>query len=692
MPVRFRPAWALLPLWIPHVCAQPLLPEAPHSALEPIVVVGQPDGDRSTLTQPDLPAARQQLRRTPGGASVLDAERYREGRVSTLADTLGTAPGVYVQARFGAEESRLSIRGSGLQRTFHGRGIKLMQDGAPLNLADGSFDFQAVDALSARHVEVWRGANALRYGASTLGGAVNFVSPNGYNAEGVRLRTEAGSFGYRRLHVSSGGVRDRFDHYMAASGLAQEGFREHARQHGRRYFANLGYLVDDDLETRFYVGHVNSDSELPGALTKAQLERDPRAANGGSAAGDQRRDIRWTRVSNRTVYRRGADQVEAFGHVSDKRLHHPIFQVLEQSSLDYGIELRYTHRGELAGRPNRVTVGLAHSHGTTKEDRYVNQAGRPGARTNRTRQTARNVEVYAENQHHLAPAWSVVAGVQAARADRRLSDRFVAGTASDPVPEDFAERYRGVSPKLGVLWDYTPQVQFFANASRSFEPPSFGELAGGLRPNLTRAQRGTGWEVGTRGRSGRVEWDIVFYETHLRDELLQIATDSAGANITINARRTVHRGVEAGLHGQAFADAQGRVEWQVNGLWNDFRFRDDPTYGSRRLPGVPSVFARAQLGYRLAGGALVALHAESAGGYAVDFADTLRADGYVIWGLRASGRLLDRATWFVEGRNLSNRRYAATTNVIRSAGGVDGPHFLPGDGRGVFAGVDWKLD
>jgi len=291
-----RPALAVLPLWASaSVCwaqssVQP--PVQSTASFEPIVVIGRKDPDQSTLTQPDLPTARARLAQTPGGTGVVDAASYSEGRVSTLADALGSATGVYVQPRFGAEEARISIRGSGLQRTFHGRGLKLMQDGVPLNLADGSFDFQAVEALSARYVEVWRGANALQYGASNLGGAVNFVSPNGYNSDRFRARAEAGSNDYRRLHVSTGDVHDNFDYYLAASGFAQEGFRDHAKQDSQRLFANLGYQLSEQLETRFYVGHVRSDSELPGSITKAQLEDNPRQANASSINEDQRRDIR----------------------------------------------------------------------------------------------------------------------------------------------------------------------------------------------------------------------------------------------------------------------------------------------------------------------------------------------------------------------------------------------------------------
>ncbi|AKJ29155.1 TonB-dependent receptor family protein [Caldimonas brevitalea] len=690
-----RPAWAVLPL----CAALPLWAQteagpadaAAARSLPGVVVTGRQSDDASTLTQPDTATARRRISQTPGGAAVLDAADYSEGRVATLADALGRATGVFVQPRFGAEEARLSIRGSGLQRTFHGRGIKLMQDGVPLNLADGSFDFQAVEALSARHVEVWRGANALAYGASTLGGAINFVSPNGYNAEPWRVRAETGSFGYGRAQVSTGGVHGAADHYLSVSGFRQDGFRDHAKQDSRRASANLGYRLTPELETRVYLGYVHSDSELPGALTKAQLNDDPRQAQPASISADQRRDIRWTRASSKTVYRTGGHQLELFLYAADKRLHHPIFQVLDQQSRDYGAELRYELQGTLAGRPNRLALGLSSSVGKTDEDRYVNVGGASGALTNRSEQKARNVEFHIENQHEIVPRWTAVTAWQGVRSMRRLADRHM--PAQDPADEGFEMHYRGSNPKLGLRWDVSPRQQAYANLSRSFEPPSFGELSGGLRPTLNDAQRATTLEVGTRGTTADVEWDVSFYEAHVRDELLQLATNTLGASQTVNAPRTLHRGLELGLKGAGWRSAAGRVEWWLTGLWNDFRFRDDPQYGNRRLPGVPRYSARAQLGYRLAGGTLLAVAAEGASAYPVDFTGSFSADRYAVWGLKASGEWHAAGlSWFVEGRNLSNRSYAATTQVVRDTRGADSAQFLPGDGRSLFAGIDWRFN
>ena len=47
--------------------------------------------------------------------------------------------------------------------------------------------------------------------------------------------------------------------------------------------------------------------------------------------------------------------------------------------------------------------------------------------------------------------------------------------------------------------------------------------------------------------------------------------------------------------------------------------------------------------------------------------------------------------FFLEGRNLSNKTYIATTGVIADANGQDSAQFLPGDGRSFYAGIEWRM-
>lgn len=45
---------------------------------------------------------------------------------------------------------------------------------------------------------------------------------------------------------------------------------------------------------------------------------------------------------------------------------------------------------------------------------------------------------------------------------------------------------------------------------------------------------------------------------------------------------------------------------------------------------------------------------------------------------------------FVEGKNLTDEIYAATTGVVADARGRDSAQFLPGDSRSVFAGLEYR--
>src|SRR5262245_46010995 len=112
-------------LFLSYAClAEPTEQQAPSRTLQQITVTA----DRLSATAPGEVAARIEAERVAGGSDVVGRDEYADGRASNLAEVFALAPGVFAQTRFGADEARLSIRGSGLQRTFHSHGIYLLQD------------------------------------------------------------------------------------------------------------------------------------------------------------------------------------------------------------------------------------------------------------------------------------------------------------------------------------------------------------------------------------------------------------------------------------------------------------------------------------------------------------------------------------------------------------------------------------
>lgn len=649
--------------------------------LDTIRVHGRADAVRAADS---LEQARLRLDQRAGATMLIDAERYRDRRVSTLADALGYATGVFVQPRFGAEEARLAIRGSGLQRTFHGRGLELLQDGSPLNLADGGFDFQAVEPLSARYIEVYRGANALEFGAATLGGAINFVSPTGYDAAPLSLRVEAGAFGYQREQASMAGVSGHADGYLSVSGLRQDGYRDHAEQENYRLFANAGYRFSDALDGRVFLTHVDTRSALPGNLTLAESRSDPRLAAPGNIALNQRRDYRLDRIAGKLAWApNSSGALTLSAYYADKSLDHPIFQVLRQDSRDYGVDLRWRGDTRWFGLRNVLIAGAAFAQGEIDDDRHFNIAGRPGAPSNRFDQRARNSKLYAENQTWLNSRWVLSLGAQALRSQRLSRDLLITGGRD----ESFDEDYSGISPKLGLRYLIDDQTQLYANISRSLEPPSFGELSGGPGVTPVDKQRANSGEIGLRLNRDALSLDIAVYRARVEGELLSLSDGNGNPLGTVNADRTIHQGVELGL-GWSFAH-----DWSLsaNYLYNDFRFEHDRVYGDNDLAGVPPQQLRAELRWQPDPRFYIATNVEwTPQDYYIDHANSYKAPGYTIAGLRVGGKIATQWSWFADARNLADRKWIASSNVIADARGMDGRNFLPGDGRSVYFGLEWR--
>lgn len=674
--------------------------------LQEVVITAAPTA--TSLTVPNVTDRRQRLAQTtPGGVAVVDAEEYKTGRAATLKDALDFAPGVLVQSRFGAEESRIAIRGSGIQRTFHGRGLWLMQDGMPLNLADGSFDMQAIEPMAAQYTEIFRGANALQHGSATLGGAINFISNTGYSSSPLQARFEVGSFNTRRGQLSSGFVSGSTDVYASITAAHTDGFRDWSEQESLRIFANIGTKISPNLENRFYVTYVDSKSQLPGNLTKAQMENNPQQANAASVAGRQQRNYQLFRLANRLTYSDGDQSITFSTFWSWKDLEHPIFQYVDQLSNDLGFDLRYDGQGDLFGLKNEIAVGTNFMYGVTQDQRFVNVGGQRGAKVADYELQAINWSLYFNDILHVTEKLSLSLGAQWLYASRDLNEQTLFPGAGPFLPNltDNSDRlgYWGISPKAGLLYEIDPQTQIYFNASRSFEPPTFGEAtpvgAAGIL-NL-RPQKATTLEIGTRGNRDRVSWDFSYYYAWVDRELIALGVPGVGPTTTTNAGKTIHQGIEFGLSVDVlrnlFTASEtefDRVALRQNFFWNDFRFHNDPTYGDRLMPGFAPFYYRVELLYQHPSGFYIGPNVEwSPQRYAADLARTTFADPYALLGLKIGYRTKKGFSIFIEARNLTDEVYSPTTNVVQNASvpALGGSAvFLPGDGRAFYGGVEFK--
>lgn len=661
--------------------------EAETTKLSTVQVQGQLP---SALTTPSIDEARDSLRRVPGGATVNDAEEYRRGGMSSLEDVLKFSPGVLAKSRYGGSESKVSIRGSGITQSYGVRGIEFMRDGMPLNFADGFYNTSLAASLNDRYTEVYRGANALQYGSSTLGGAINAVSRTGYTAAPLRLRLEGGSHGYVRPQVSGGKVLDdHWDVYGSASGSRRDGFRVHNKEANWQGYANIGYRHNDHDESRLHINIQDSDQDLPGSLTKAKLHDDPTQANDDYRYYNAGRHIRMQRVAFQHNHQfNDEDELQVGVYYQHLDMHHPLpYRVIDNERNDTGLNLRHTLHGELGGDQHKLTWGGRVSFGDNDMEEYDPvRGGHRGEQLEDGRQKALTGELFAQDEWQIAEDVALVPGIQFAYAQRDTKHYH----SSDDDP-DIATDYTGFSPKLGMLWDATDELQVFGNVSRSFEPPTFLELRNPVTGTLD-AQKATTFEVGTRGEQGPVNWELTAYHSRVRDEIM-LSEIAPGYDEADNADSTRHTGVEFGMGARLPLDdlaLPGDVNLRANYTYNHFNFSHDEDYGNNRLPGIPEHAGRLEALYEHPSGGYIGPTMDVASAHYVDFANTQRANAYAIFGLRAGYDNDNGVSLFVEARNLGNKHHAADTGVVANARDpeTDMNIYNPGVERSVIAGVD----
>ncbi len=620
-----------------------------------IVVTGQPVAE-----------AEADAERRPGGADIVDATDYENEVAVSLRDALAFSPGVYAQPRFG-QEVRLSIRGSGISRGFHMRGLTLLQDGIPINLADDNGDFQELDPTIFEHIEVYRGANALRFGGTTLGGGINGVTPTGRSAPGVALRVDGGSFDSLRGLAAFGFADDTGDAWFALAGDMSDGDRDHAQRHALRFHGNVGLRLGAAAETRFYASAQMLRQELPGALNLATALAAPRT---GNFAGDQARDIDSLRLQNRTRIKLASGALEIGGFANLKQLYHPIFQVVDQVSTDWGLFARL----DLASGPIETTLGSTARFGTVRSQRYVNVNGARGARTFNADQRARTIDVYGEGRYRIGQLSLIAGGVYT--HGERAQDQILPAPASGRVD------YDRFSPRLGLLWEPRSEVQVYANYSRSHELPGFIELAQIASFVALDAQRAWTAEIGARGRIGIAHFDISLYRAALRGELLQFSIGPDIPASTFNAGRTRHQGVEAGLDLDLTSWARLRQVYQ----YNDFRFRGDAHYGDNRLPVIPQHLYRAELRLGSEARNIAPVVERVPRGAWADYANTLHVSGYAALGFTAEAQVRAGLSLFLDARNLTGTDAIGDISAVIAASPAS-VIFYPIERRAVYGGV-----
>mgnify|MGYP006167949837 CR=1 FL=1 len=362
-------------------------------------------------------------------------------------------------------------------------------------------------------------------------------------------------------------------------------------------FARLGYRFNPKLETRLYIRYREEYHENSGTLTLAQLKKNSKQTNAATYAtrGDStKRGSTW--VGSKTTYTFDDDATLEAGLV-----YHNYPQILSRKSTvnpnywdwrDINYSLKYSRTDQLFGLPSTTTAGWSST-----------QHIRSGARTYKGDKDLGILQKQVEydgsfdhvftlgNDLGLTDNLYLATGVSAIEIKRDINVTYSDRPNTSGLPSHYKYDEWKLAPRIGLRYYIAPDVQLFANASRTIDPPSSWSSSGsGVTSNYAKPlvpQAANTVEFGIKGKSGIFDGSLAFYKSWIKNELLNVevlpATSTSAAVVsTSNATRITPKGIRGS------ADVEGLLAFLDSTVtaFDPVRGRDDdPVSGSVSLSG-----------------------------------------------------------------------------------------------------------
>ncbi|WP_236199655.1 TonB-dependent receptor plug domain-containing protein [Pseudomonas pseudonitroreducens] len=175
---------------------------------------------------------KQSAAEVPGSMTVLDRDLIKASGARDIPELMRLVPGMMVGYLSG-NQATVNYHGTNVTEA---RRLQVLVDGRSVyrpGLATVDWSDIPVAIEDIDRIEVFRGPNAVSYGANALMGVINILTRHPADSQGTRLKYTAGQNGIRDWYASQGIHDHSGDYRLSLSGQEDDGF-DHD-QFGRDY-------------------------------------------------------------------------------------------------------------------------------------------------------------------------------------------------------------------------------------------------------------------------------------------------------------------------------------------------------------------------------------------------------------------------------------------------------------------------
>lgn len=499
----------------------------------------------------------------PGSAHALDAGELRSARVTSVNEALRKVPGVNVRDEEGfGLRPNIGVRGLNPTRSTK---VLLLEDGLPTAYApygDNASYFHAPIERYER-IEVLKGSGMLRFGPQTIGGVVNYITPEPPQAFGGEVELAGGNLGYAKGRLRVGGGGHLFDAMHKQGDGARDNQSLEQNDLNYKYVLALG----DDQRLTLRANYLNEDSQVTySGLTEAEYrtfgarynpfrndgfeaERFGASASWQARLGDPvtldvnayyyefHRD--WRRQSSTTTDSQCGSAFTA-ARLSGAAVDVDACNSRQLRNRDYatwGVEPRLVARYALGAVESTLEAGVRYHDESQRRLQFNGTSPRAetGALVENNRRTTRALSGFVQNRFDFG-RFALVPALRFESIDYTRGNRLTGARGEDSL--------EAWIPGLGATFDLSDRTVLFAGVHEGFAPPRAEDIIDNAGGSVeVEAEKSRNAEVGLRSRPRTgLTLELALFENDFDN---QVAVGSiAGGSTPLAQGQARYRGLE----------------------------------------------------------------------------------------------------------------------------------------------------
>lgn len=538
----------------------------------------------------------QSLRKVPAAINKITKSSLERFSNTNILPALNSTPGVRMEER-SPGSYRMNMRGSTLRSPFGVRNVKVYWDEIPFTDPGGNTYLNQFSYYNFNSIELIKGPAGSLYGAGT-GGAI-LINSNVVNPEpGLMINLSYGSYHHSNANIQFNQGKEKFRNSFNYSHQQSDGYRDHTSMR-RDIITWQSQLSAGKKETlHFNLLYGDLYYQTPGALTKAEYQKNPQAARPAAGAFPSAETAK-AAIYQKTWYGGFNNHYKFNDHFENSfifygaysNIKNPTFRNYEaRTEPHFGGRTVFTWKPSTVNDKVKVIFGAEAQKGYFNVHTYQNVNGKPG--NTLTNDDVKNSiwSIFAQTDLRLKYDINITAGLSINKSSIKIKR-----LSTPTLPEQSRSYKNEAAPRLAISKKIVADLYIYASVAKGFSPPTTAEVLPSTSVISTslNAEHGINYEVGFKSSwmKRRLYAEVNVFDYRLKNAIVQ-RRDASNADYFTNAGSTKQKGIESQisyllLQRSSFFNS---LRIWASYTWNNFTYDEfkqlTNDYSGKKLPSV----------------------------------------------------------------------------------------------------------